>query len=169
MPVIYINICCRNTRLHNIVVCFIIKAPWPMTFGSPSGFICSLAHCQHFLRKSLKSVHNWVMFFTNRQIKAVFHINALVEVIGVECVFTYTQATKGRTLIPSYAQSQARLYATPCAYTTSVNIWKSIQTPFSSRQRMKWPFFSAIMSLPWWHLVYQELSMRVCRSTSLPH
>lgn len=165
MPVIYINICCRNTRLHNIIVCFIIKASWPMTFGSPSGFICSLVHCQHFLRKSLKSVHNWVILFTNRQIKAVFHITALVEVIGVECVFTYTQAMKGHTLIPSYA----RLYATPCACTTSVNVWKSIQTLSSSRQRMKWPFFSAIMSLPWWHLVYQEHSMHVCGSTSLPH
>lgn len=92
-----------------------------------------------------------------------------MEVISSECVFTHTVETKGRALLSGCAQSQACQYAGPCTYATSVNVWKGIQVPSSTCQRMKWSFFFAIISLPWWHLVYQEHSMRAraCVSNSL--
>lgn len=106
-----------------------MKTPWPLSFGRSNVKIppesgtssifqgsCSLAHYQHFLKKSFKSVHKFLSFFanrqTNKQTPAVTHPPPLAEVI-IPLTAVLREALYPTTLsLPTWARLQLKTAVT---------------------------------------------------------
>lgn len=58
-----------NTRIHNLIVCFMIEAPWPLFFGQSSKSLWNLEHQQNVIISSLVLKISFIIIIHHFSIK----------------------------------------------------------------------------------------------------